>query len=344
MTDTLKRLTNPTVPVKNNDGSSIYTPGGSTITAVKHAIVANSSPWDAYITLGLNDLRVASNLLVPSILVPAFRSVPVPLDAIVSGAASDVVKALQRIGYQDSYGSASLLQTPAVLTNGTGNSGAGSTVVSGSWTSVTGTLYLATIAWSKAAAPGTISSFTDTRGLTWTEIYTLTAADGLSKLAVYAAVATSASAATTTVNFSASQDLSAIAITNVALTGTFDDTTANGVDGIAAYGWGEDVRSTTTPVIPLYGPGWHGSNRLVSLTANGAATTETAPTGYTELNDVGTNKTLATLYSLGSTATALSSSFAPTLAAGNGRSLAIACEVQERRSPLAVTLYGVEVT
>lgn len=342
MTDTLTRVSNPTRVVKNNTGTSLYTIGAG-VANVKHAIVANTQPWDAYLTLGLGALTTDANLLVPSVLVPAFKTVVVPLDVIVSNAAGDIIKARQSIPYQNIYGSASLLQTPAVLTNGTGNAGASATVVTGSWTEVNGTLYLLSVAWKKAGGAGTLDSFTDTHtGISWTVLKTVTSADGTQKLAVYAAVSTGTSATTTTANFSASQDASAIAVTNVALTGTFDSTTANGVDGLVAYGGGEDVRATTTPFIPLGGWPSAGSNRIYSMT-NSAAAAVAAATGWTELNDVTTNLTLETAYSLGSTATSTSSVIAPTVTSG-APNLAIAVDVQEKPAPLVVSLYGVVVT
>ncbi len=343
MANTLKRLSGPTVPVKGGTdgaGTTLYTPSSGVTASVRNAVVASKAPWDAYISLYLNDANDETKILYNRLLIPAFRTVELPLDVIVANSGGDSIRARQTVPYQDTYGDATLLQTPAVLTNGTGNSAAATTVVTGSWTEVNGTLYMLSVAWRKAGGGITISSFTDTHaGITWTRIKNLVSGD--LSVAVYAGVSTGTTAATTTVTFSAAPDAAGAAVTNVALTGTFDSTTANGTDGLVAFMAGTDPRSTTTPFLGGYSP--TNSNRIVTAAALGTATTYTAATGGTELNDITTNMSMETAYLLGN-GTGPSSVYLPTLAAGNGAHAAIGVEVQQPVSPLSVSLHGVEVT
>lgn len=347
MADVLKRLAGPTQVAKTTIGTTIYTPGSGVTGSIRNAIAANPMAWDAWLDIAVNAIATPGNILLNGLYVPAFKTVAIPLDEIVSNAAGDIVVARQRPGYQDIIGSATRIATPAVVANGTGTAGSASSVATGSWTEVSGALYLLAVCWSASGGAGTISSFTETHaGITWTQLGSnITSADGKTKLALYSGVSTGTTAATTTVTFSGTQNQGAlVAITNMGT--VFDSSVANGAEAMCLLGSGEDARNTATPSI--YIPSQAHSTRVyIAVQEGGNALSATAGSGATELNDI-TNSiasglTMQTAQMLG-TVQNNPAIILPVWSAATGivTSLGAVVEMFEPVSPLRVTLNGVE--
>lgn len=347
MGDVLKRLANPTQVAKTTAGTILYTPGAGVTGSVRNSIIANPLAWDVWLDMSVGDITLPSGIILPGLYVPAFKTVTVPLDEIVSNAASDTVVARQRPSYQDIAGTASRLATPAVVASGTGTAGSASSVATGSWTEANATLYLLAVCWSASGGAGTISSFTDTHaGITWTQLgSTIVSANGQTKMALYSGVSTGTTAATTTVTFSGVQNQGAlVAITNMGT--VFDSSVANGAEAMCLLGSGEDVRNTATPsiYIPLQA---HSTRIYVAVQQGGNGLTATAGSGATELNDltnsIASGLTMETAQMLG-TVQANPAIILPVWSAATGivTSLGAVVEMFEPVSPLRVQLNGVE--
>lgn len=94
MADALKRLAGPIQPTRAAKGTLVYEPG-SDVTAIVRNVVAHNTSNDrnAYVTLSLGSMSQSN--LIGTFLVPAGKTISIPLDMVVDGSIGDAIYAKQ---------------------------------------------------------------------------------------------------------------------------------------------------------------------------------------------------------------------------------------------------------
>lgn len=336
MTDTLKRLAGPTQPAQTNAGTLLYTAGGSTVTAVKSALITNTDPvFGAYLSMSIgSDLSVATGLdnrICSQFYVAPGDTVFMPLDVVLGN--SETIYARQSCLIEPT------LMTLAAATPAL-SAGSASSIVSASWAEAVGDLFLLTVILVDTSATALVSSFTDTHtGITWTLLQSYVNAAATIRIYQYTAKSTGTTSATTTVTFDSTCDSSALSIDKItAITSPGIDTSgANGATGFRALGTTEAPLGAT----PLFVAGEVGASVIYGSGTGTAAETQTQMTGWTEIDDFSTTNAAAirTAYIM-----APASWVRPTMSAGVKLHVAAFAEILNVKRSLTVSLNGVEVT
>lgn len=336
MTDTIKRLAGPTQPAQSGAGTLLYTAGGATVTAVKSALITNNDPvFGAYLSMAIgSDLSVLTGLdnrICSQFYVAPGDTVYMPLDVILGN--SETIYARQSCIIDPN------LMTIAAAVAAT-NAGSASSIASASWTEAVGDLLLLTVVLVDTSATAQVSSFTDTHtGVTWTLLQSYVNAAATIRIYQYTAKSTGTTAATTTVTFDSASDSSALSIVKItALTSPGIDTSgANGITGFRALGMTEAPLGAT----PLFVAGEVGASVIYHRGTGTAAETQTAMTGWTEVDDFATTNAAAICSAYLMAPAAWNR---PTLSAGAKLHVASFAEILNVKRSLTVSLNGVEVT
>jgi hypothetical protein len=333
VTDTIKRLAGPVQPAQTTAGTLLYTAGGSTVTAVKSALIHNTDPlMGAFFTMAIgSSLTDLSKRVLSSFYVAPGDTAYVPLDLVLGN-------------NETLYARQSCMVDPGRLIIGAAvaaaSSGSATFITTGAWTEAVGDIFLMTVVLRDTAAAAVISSFTDTHtGVTWTLLQgpvTNTAAN--TKMYQYTAQSTGTTNAVTTVTFDSTCDTSSISIVKITALTSYDDDVSgtNGSTGFRALGTTEAPAGTTPMIVAAE----MGASVIYAIHHPTVTEAHGPMTGWSEVDDIATNGgSLATAFIM-----APASWSRPSITTGTTAYQAFFAEILNSKRSLTVTLDGVEVT
>lgn len=332
MTDTIKRLTGAAGirPAQTTAGTLLYTTGGSTVTAVKSALIVNSDPvMGAFITIGIgSDLTVLANRVLSSYYVAPGDSAYLPLDLVLPN--SDTLYARQSCMVDP----ARMVLAAAVAAT---SAASGTSITSASWTEAVGDQFLLTLVVRSGTAVTPI--FTDTHtGVTWTLLQgPIVNAAANTTMWQYTAESTGTTSATTAVAWT-NAGTSSLSIDKLTALTSYDED-ISGTNGETAF---RALGTTEAPsgITPLLVANEMGAAVLCAVHHPTVTEAHTAMTGWTEIDDIATNGgSLATAYIMAPAAWER-----PTIATGTTAYQGFFAEILNAKRSLTVHLDGVEVT
>lgn len=170
MADVLKRLAGPIQPTRATNGTLVYGPD-SDVTAIVRNVVAHNTSNDrnAYVTLSLGSMSQSN--LIGTFLVPAGKTISIPLDMVVDGSIGDTIYAKQIVDAPTDSVVLTFSRVASAATIVTGQS----FISLPSWDLSSNLFYVLVVGgmWTSPGAKGLLTEdkLTDTSGTTWSLIF-----------------------------------------------------------------------------------------------------------------------------------------------------------------------------